>query len=254
MTRPCIKSSSEFAIEVLGENTLMLRGRPLISVQQHKLLLQLQSQIKTQLADNIIDIVASYHCLLIHYQFEQINISSLSTKLMLIVDRLEQQQHIEKSQFREQSTRNIRIPVYYDTDNKWDLANVANQCQMSVNDVITSHTSTKYHSYAHGFTPGFCYLAKLPQQICVARKSNPRTLVPQGAVAIAEQQTAVYPNEGPGGWNIIGLTPLPMYKQVNRTFEPTIKLGDTVSFYDISKKQYHGMLKSLPDIMTFIES
>jgi len=254
MTLPCSEAASEFTIEVLGEDTLMLRGKPLILAQQHKQLLQLQSEIKMQLAESIIDVVASYHCLLIHFRFEQISISALSHKLMFLVNLLERGQHTETPQYREQLTRNIRIPVYYDNENIWDLASVASQCQMSVTEVITSHTSARYHSYVHGFTPGFCYLAKLPQQICVSRKSTPRPLVPQGAVAIAEQQTAVYPNESPGGWNIIGLTPLPMYEQVNGSFEPTIKLGDTVSFYDISKKQYHAMLKSTPEIITFIES
>ena len=96
-----------------------------------------------------------------------------------------------------------------------------------------------------GFTPGFCYLASLPNILHLPRKASPRTQVPKGAVAIAEQQTAVYPNQSPGGWHIIGQTPLPMYSTKNGQFNAKINVGQNVKFYAISKAEFIVMQQGL---------
>ncbi|MGB1263985.1 MAG: 5-oxoprolinase subunit B family protein, partial [Cognaticolwellia sp.] len=139
----------------------------------------------------------------------------------------------------------IKVPVYYDLEQQWDLVDVAQRCAMSIDEVIKAHCATTYHGFALGFTPGFCYLASVPPALQLPRKSSPRLKVPQGAVAIAEQQTAIYPIESPGGWHIIGQTPLPMFSSNHGQFIPTIKVGQSVTFYPIGKAEFNALQREL---------
>ena len=116
---------------------------------------------------------------------------------------------------------------------------------MSIDNVIKQHSSQTYHGYALGFTPGFCYLASLPHALHLPRKSSPRLKVPQGAVAIAEQQSAIYPIESPGGWHIIGQTPLPMFASKNGEFNATINVGQNVKFYAITQAEFIALKQGL---------
>ena len=96
-----------------------------------------------------------------------------------------------------------------------------------------------YTAYALGFTPGFCYLATLDKKLRLPRRTTPRTNVPAGAVAIAEQQTAIYPTESPGGWHIIGQTPIELYRAKDESFLPKITVGDQVKFTEICLNQFN---------------
>lgn len=236
-------STNTFSIEILTENALMLTWPQHISITQHNKIIALQVLLKKQLSELIIESVASYHCLVIYYQFQLISTAALIKKITdvaadkkNITDNLADKQHTQAC---------IQIPVYYDTQQQWDLHAVAKQCDISIEEVIKLHSSVTYRSYALGFTPGFCYLASLPKALTMARKSSPRTKVPKGAVAIAEQQTAIYPNESPGGWHIIGQTPLPMYQYNDGEFIPAVTVGQSVQFYAISKAEFVTRQKSI---------
>lgn len=243
-----MKTSIAFDIEVVSENALLLSWQQTISAVQHSDIIALQTQLNAQLTELIIESVASYHCLMIYYDFLKINTDELITKIHDIAstnspekDKLSGDIH-SATPLTEQPC--ISIPVYYDTEQEWDLRAVAQQCGISIEEVIKLHSSSVYRSYALGFTPGFCYLASLPKALTLPRKSTPRTKVPKGAVAIAEQQTAVYPNESPGGWHIIGQIPLAMYQTHNGEFTPAITVGKNVQFYAISKAQFLAMKQS----------
>jgi len=144
------------------------------------------------------------------------------------------------------SRRIHRIPVCYElTSLQTDLAKVAKDKNISEDTVITLHYANPYRVFATGFMPGFAYLGELPMELSQPRLSKPRLKVPKGAVAIADRQTAIYPDESPGGWHIIGYTPLELLfsaTDVNttksRVLDSLLKTGDCVEFYPITESEY----------------
>lgn len=238
--------SATFSVEVVAENAVLLSWPQQISAEQHNNIVALRSALKQQLSSLIIDSVASYHCLMIYYQFQLISTEALIERITTIsTDKnYTLNNPVDNSSSEQQPQACIRIPVYYDTLQQWDLQKVAQHCDIPPEEVIKQHSATIYRSYALGFTPGFCYLASLPKVLSVPRMSSPRTKVPKGAVAIAEQQTAIYPNESPGGWHIIGQSPLPMYQCKNGKFIPAITVGQRVQFYSISKTEFLALEQS----------
>lgn len=134
------------------------------------------------------------------------------------------------------------FPVYYDPEHDVnDLAIVVAAKNLSVEEVIDIHVNTAYRVYAVGFQPGFAYLAQTDARIAMPRLAKPRLKVPKGAVAIADQQTAIYPNSSPGGWHILGLCPLDLTQKA--LSKSAMKIGDTVRFQQISQAQYTAMLE-----------
>lgn len=138
-----------------------------------------------------------------------------------------------------------RIPVCYDTHFALDLEAVSVQKNISKSDVVSRHFKNIYTVYFIGFLPGFLYLGGLDKSLITPRKSTPRLKVEKGAVAIGGNQTGVYPNESPGGWNIIGNSPINFF-DVSKENPCFAKAGDRVQFYPISLKEYHN-IKTLVD-------
>ena len=134
-------------------------------------------------------------------------------------------------------SRVIDVPVCYDTDMGLDLAEVAAFGGCSIEEVIEIHTAGEYRVYMVGFVPGFAYLAEVDPRIARPRRVTPRPAVPAGAVAIAGGQTGVYPKVTPGGWNLIGRTPLKPYDPARA--EPFVfRIGDGVRFYRITRDEF----------------
>jgi len=145
-----------------------------------------------------------------------------------------------------------RIPVCYElTSLQTDLYKVARDKNISEDTVIQLHCANLYRVFATGFMPGFAYLGELPEELSQPRLSKPRLKVPKGAVAIADRQTAVYPDESPGGWHIIGYTPLELLFSTTDAssiksgdVEALLKTGDCVQFYPISESEYVNWVDS----------
>lgn len=135
------------------------------------------------------------------------------------------------------ATNLVEVPVCYDHELGPDLDDVAAFGSCSVDQVIELHTSRDYRVYMVGFVPGFAYLAEVDPRIARPRRTTPRTSVPSGSVAIAGGQTGIYPKETPGGWNIIGRTPLQPYD--SQRAEPFLfKVGDDVKFSRMSRDDF----------------
>ena len=126
------------------------------------------------------------------------------------------------------------VPVLYDGP---DLDAVAQTTGLSSDEIVKLHSGADYHVYMLGFLPGFAYLGDLPEKLSLPRLKEPRTRVPRGSVGIAEGLTAVYPVESPGGWRLIGRTPLILFDL--RADPPSLFApGDTVSFQPIGRAEF----------------
>ncbi len=225
------------SIDIVSENAVILTWPETINVKQHQHIIACQQEIQTQLQHSIIEILSSYNSIMVYYHFDKVSVNELFILLKKCLITVEHQQlPLNKSNI--DTSKTIEIPVYYGIDAGWDLPLVSQQSKLTTNEIIDLHSGQTYRAYALGFTPGFCYLASLPNALQLARKANPRKKVPKGAVAIAEQQTAVYPNESPGGWHIIGQTPLPMYSIHNGAFKPRIQVGENIRFKAISQAEF----------------
>ena len=131
----------------------------------------------------------------------------------------------------------VEIPVCYGDEFGPDLEEVARIHRLTTDRVIELHCSPTYHAYFLGFAPGFAYLGDLPNEIATPRLETPRRQVPAGSVAIAGKQTGVYPFATPGGWRLLGRTPLALFR-TNRKPMQFISIGDRVRFQPISRKRY----------------
>lgn len=130
-----------------------------------------------------------------------------------------------------------RLPVSYEREFGIDLDEISEQLSLTETEIIALHTSHIYTVYGIGFLPGFMYLGGLPKVLETARKNTPRMIVKKGAVGIAGKQTGVYPQESPGGWNIIGSCPVPIFDGTKK--EPCfVAVGDQIQFYQVSRAKY----------------
>ncbi len=130
-----------------------------------------------------------------------------------------------------------KIPVCYDAEFAIDLEFVAEKKMLTVEQVIRIHTEPVYRVFMIGFLPGFPYLGEVDERLSVGRKSVPRAAVPQGSVGLAGRQTGIYSLESPGGWQIVGKTPLLLFDPKNES--PTLlHAGDSVRFYEIDRKTF----------------
>ena len=139
--------------------------------------------------------------------------------------------------------RTVEIPVCYGAEYGPDLDDVAASHGLHAARVIELHCSATYHAYFLGFAPGFAYLGDLPPEIATPRLSTPRKRVPAGSVGIAGKQTAVYPFATPGGWRLIGRTPLAMFR-ADRKPMALVSVGDQVRFRPIRREEFAAMESS----------
>lgn len=137
----------------------------------------------------------------------------------------------------EEKQTTIEIPVCYDTAFAEDLDVVATHTGLSAADVVRLHANAEYRVACIGFMPGFPYLTGLPKELATPRRVTPRKQVPAGAVAIGGAQTGIYPAASPGGWNIIGRTPVRLF-DAQREPPSLLRAGDRVRFRSISREEF----------------
>lgn len=178
--------------------------------------------------------VPTYCSLLIHY--DPLRLSCGEAKA-LVTDLL---QNCEEIPLPEPKV--IEVPVVYGSEFGPDIEFVAEHNDLSVEEVIRLHSGPTYTVYMLGFSPGFTYLGGLPEVLATPRLPTPRKLVPAGSVGIAGEQTGIYPIATPGGWRLIGRTPLKLF-DLNRDLPVLLRPGDRVRFAPISEGEYWARLK-----------
>lgn len=186
----------------------------------------LVKQIETQLGDALVDIIPSYTTILVHY--------SLLKSTPLVVEKLLETVVLSVSQpsVLDRRSKVIELPVYYHQSVGWDLPALSEKTGLSVAQIIHLHSETTYRVCAVGFAPGFAFLAEVPAAINISRHPTPRSFVPAGSVAIADAQTAVYPADSPGGWQIIGNCPLKLFDPNSTPISP-FAVGGSVKFRSV---------------------
>ena len=136
--------------------------------------------------------------------------------------------------------RKVEIPVCYEGEMAPDLGDVAAHNGRTVEEIVRLHAGAEYLVYFLGFSPGFPYLGDLPEEIATPRLKTPRLRVPAGSVAIGGSQTGIYPVDSPGGWRLIGRTPLPLFTPEKDP--PTLlEMGDRLRFVPITLKEFHAL-------------
>ncbi|MFQ5992106.1 MAG: 5-oxoprolinase subunit PxpB [Nitrospiraceae bacterium] len=178
---------------------------------------------------DLIEVVPAYRSVTVYFDPIRTDARSLGSRLL----RLAGTRRGRRS--RKRPTR--VIPVLYGGDCGPDLMDLASHAGLPPDQVVTLHTSVEYRVYMLGFSPGFPYLGTVPPAIAMARLSNPRPTVPAGSVGIAGAQTGIYPQETPGGWRLIGRTPLQLYLPSQP--DPFLfQAGDRVRFVAIDQLEF----------------
>jgi inhibitor of KinA len=200
-----------------------------IALPTHEHILKLLRLLQKQAPVWLRNVQPAYCSLLLTFDASRVDPAEVEATLR----RLEQRAESARSP----KPRSVEIPVCYDEEFAPDLDDVAKTHGLNPNEVIRLHSSRTYHAYFLGFAPGFAYLGELPEEIAMPRLEIPRKKVPAGSVGIAGKQTAVYPFATPGGWRLIGRTPLNLFR-ANREPMELISIGDQVRFRSISRKVF----------------
>lgn len=152
----------------------------------------------------------------------------------------------ENSAGSEQGHAVISVPVCYGGEYGTDIENVAQNAGISVEEVISRHTKNIYHCYMIGFIPGFAYLGGMDESIATPRLAVPRSIIPGGSVGIAGKQTGIYPLDSPGGWQLIGRTPLRLFTpEAERS--TLIQAGYGVKFVPVTEDEYKKIAAAVAD-------
>jgi len=216
-------------IDPFGDNALIVTFDRVISEAVNRQVIALYNSLKS--IDKFNFLIPAYHSLTVGLKPQLITFEQAA--------KLIQQAHDEIS-FTEKakvSGKTYVIPVCYEPPYALDLNDVAQQTGLSTAEIISTHTRHTYRVYMLGFVAGFAYMGSLPETLNCQRKETPRTKAPQGSVGLAGLQTGIYPTEAPGGWQIIGRTPLEMF---NAESSPTslLQAGDLVRFRPIGIAEF----------------
>jgi inhibitor of KinA len=178
------------------------------------------------------EMVPTFRSLMVHYDPVRLPQAELKARIAPLIDGVTA---------GEQVGRRWCLPVCYDESLGLDLADVGARTGLSVAQVIERHSGATHHVYMMGFLPGLPYLGGLPKEFEVPRRENPRLKVPRGAVSVAMAMTVIYPLESPGGWHILGRTPVPLW-DLGRDPPTILAAGDKVTFAPVSLGEYEALL------------
>ena len=216
------------AFRIMGDRGLLVELGDEIHPEINQSVQVLYISMDLRQIQGVVELIPSYRSLLIVYNPLSIGVEELQ-KTVLDVFR-----DTDRSQLPQPKT--IKIPVVYGGVYGPDLQFVADFHHIATTDVIAHHLEPTYRVYMIGFTPGYPYLGELPDEIVTPRRETPRTIVPKGSVGIAQRQTGIYSVESPGGWQIIGWTPVELFDPKSRS-PSLLTMGDRVRFHQISEEE-----------------
>ena len=228
-----------YTIYPVGERALSIQWGEGIDEATNDHILRLFQLLKEKNLPGITDLIPAYQSLTLVYDPVFIR-KCLATPSAYAWLRKEVEYILdEEEELPPVPSRLMEIPVCYDPSVAPDLGAVSRDRGLSAETVVNLHSKSMYRVYMIGFLPGFAYMGKVDERIAAPRKKEPVLNIPAGSVGIAGVQTGVYPVSSPGGWNIIGRTPMSLFDQRSR--DPVLlRGGDRVKFIPISLDTYHG--------------
>ena len=221
-------------IVAAGDSAIVVEFEARIDPAINALAIALAEAVQAAEVAGVRDVVPTYRSVAIHFDPLRTDIDALTGQIDRAVATAGSSPVTSRSP--------IRIPVCYGSEFGPDLPAVAAYAGCSEQAVVLAHTETTYRVFMLGFVPGFAYLGIVDQRIAMPRHAVPRVRVPARSVAIAGVQTGIYPSETPGGWQLIGRTPLPPFDP-DRPEPFLMKAGDAVQFYAIERAAYDRWLK-----------
>jgi inhibitor of KinA len=192
-------------------------------------------QLKALNLDGVTDVIPAYTTVTVVYDIEKIKTQTSKTAYSFICDKI--RSIIDDAAVSGLNKLIMEIPVCYDKDFGIDLEKVAQHKQISIDEIIQIHTSKTYHVYMVGFLPGFAYMGIVDERISTPRLTTPRTNVEAGCVGIAGNQTGIYPLDSPGGWNIVGKTPVQLF-DAGKEQPCLLQPGNIVKFISITREKF----------------
>jgi inhibitor of KinA len=221
-------------VEPLGDSALLVRVVDDHEVESERTLnsvLNALRQLEAAAIPGVVELAPAYATVGVFFDPALTGFDAVKTKIEQIL------QDMEPVKARAGTTRTIEVPVCYEDEFAPDLREVAWHAGLSQQEVVRRHSAATYRVNCVGFTPGFPYLSGLPPELASPRRASPRKEIPAGAVAIGGTQTGIYPRKSPGGWNIIGRTPLSLF-EVTREPPSLLQAGDRVRFRRISREEF----------------
>ena len=189
----------------------------------------IKSKNATDPLPGLVEVIPTFRSLLVSYDVCQTTRAAIES---LIYELLEQTRDSVSS-----FGRSWRIPVCYDGDLGPDVDDVCQACDLTRDELIALHSGAEYFVYMIGFMPGFSYLGGVPERLRLPRRLSPRVKVPAGSVAITEELSAVYPWESPGGWHLLGRTPVSFF-DLARDPPVLLRAGDLVHFFPVDRSEF----------------
>ncbi|HSO63351.1 MAG TPA: 5-oxoprolinase subunit PxpB [Desulfobacterales bacterium] len=205
----------------MGDRSLLVELGGKISPDVNRRVQELMLQLEQARLPGVREFAPGYRSLLVVFDPLTLSISELKARITDVAAR--------PGSGGLPPAKLFTVPVFYGGEYGPDLEEVAGHLGLSTGEVIRLHTETIYRVYMIGFTPGYPYMGELPAALAVPRRSTPRTRVPKGSVGIAQRQTGIYSVESPGGWQIIGWTPIELFDPTRR-LPSLLEMGDSVKF------------------------
>lgn len=221
---------SSFSYIPSGDSDFIIKVGDGINKENHIKVRAIIEEIYRANIPAIIECIPSYNEILVQYDATTMGYKDVLLELKKVTQSASYS-NIKKN-------RIIEVPVLYGGKFGPDLENVSKHAQLTSDEVVVYHSKPDYLVYMLGFTPGFCYLGGLNTKIATPRLDNPRTKISQGSVGIANDQTGIYPIESPGGWQIIGRTPLVLFNPEKKP-EFLFEAGNYLRFIAINEDQYY---------------
>lgn len=231
--------NTTFSITPLGDNAVMIEWEQRIDPDIHEQVMKAFHYLQSLQLSYITDLIPAYASLAVLYDAARIRQTIKRPARAWISDFITKALQ-QQTDTLTRPSRSLQIPVCYHPSLAPDLAAMAQQKGISETAIIQLHTAQTYTVYMLGFLPGFPYMGKVDTQLASPRLKQPRTQVPAGSVGIAGEQTGIYPLASPGGWNIIGQTPIRLFDP--EAEEPCYcRPGDQVQFVPVSLETFYQM-------------
>ena len=214
-----------------GDTTVVVEFGDRIDRVLSDRVLRLSASVRAANLPGVVETVPTFRSLMVHYD----PLATDNASLIAAIENL-----LDRSRAETKPVKLWRIPACYAMSHAPDLAEVAQRTRLSADEIVGLHCATCFHIYMIGFVPGYPYMGDLPEALVLPRRADPRTRVPPGSIAIAANMTGIYPVQSPGGWHLIGATPIRLF-DLRRPRPALLSPGDTVRFEPITVREFDAV-------------